>query len=549
MRDDLGRAGTLEGEAFSQTSNMPTHSEVMAKTLAESGVKYVFGLPGGEITAFIDSCRRADIRFLLAGHESSAALMAQVMGQITGTPGVCAATLGPGATNLVTGVTNAFLDRSPLLAVVAQMPNSVFESMTHQRVALETLFAPITKRSVTVGTGDTSQLIRDCLTLASASRPGPVVLVLPSDLATQECTCSVRASEAKPKAGAASTATLSQIQERIARSRLPLVLIGLGAPPAAGVAIRKLVEILQAPFVVTPKVKGILPEGHPLFLGVATGMAIDRDIVATIRTADLVLAIGFDPVEADNTWFTEIEVVAIDSVSMAEGAYQPLEAIGDLVSLVAELTTSITEPKPWPKELLQARRQVLNRLPRTAEKGVSPLGLIEGLRSVFPRDGIVTCDVGSHKLLMGQFWRSYEPGTFFMSNGLSGMGYGIPAAIAAQLVYPDRAVMAVVGDGGMLMMIHDLVLIRELRLPVIIVVLTDRSLSLIRISQERRGYPPCGVDFTPPDFAAIAEAFGLHGKKAKSIADARGALETALSHRSSLLLEVPIDLREYDELV
>jgi len=150
---------------------------------------------------------------------------------------------------------------------------------------------------------------------------------------------------------------------------------------------------------------------------------------------------------------------------------------------------------------------------------------------------------------MGQFWRSYEPGTFFMSNGLSGMGFGLPAAIAAQLANPDSAVMAVVGDGGMLMMVHDLVLMRELDLPIVVVILKDNSLSLIRVAQERRGYPPCGVDFVSPDFAAIAGAFGISAERASTVADARGALENALRRRSPCVIEVPVDLREYYELV
>jgi acetolactate synthase-1/2/3 large subunit len=321
------------------------------------------------------------------------------------------------------------------------------------------------------------------------------------------------------------------------------VLIGLGATPSAAPAIRAFIDKLQAPFLVTPKVKGIAGEHHPLFAGVASGMAIDRDIVETIKSADLVVGIGFDPVECDKTWFADVDVVALDSASMAEGRYRPLEAIGDLPSLVAALSP---RPKPWPIELFERRRAAIRRQPVS---GLSPLRLIEELRSIFPRDGIACCDVGSHKLVMGQFWRSYEPGTFFMSNGLSGMGFGLPAAIAAQLCHPEKRVLAVVGDGGMLMMLHDLVLIRELGLPVLMVVLSDRSLSLIRVSEERRGFPAYGVDFTPPDFAFIAQAFGIAGRRVSSIADAKSAAEEALTKREPFVLDVPIDYREYYELV
>ena len=388
------------------------------------------------------------------------------------------------------------------------------------------------------------------MSLAAAPRPGPVLLVVPSDTAKQEHSCPPAGIRQKPDAGLAKKSnSLVEIRDKIARSQHPLILIGLGTPPSAAEEIRKLVEKIQSPFLVTPKVKGILPEDHALFVGVASGMAIDRDIVSTLRAADLILSIGFDPVEADGTWFAELDMVSIDSASMTEGAYHPVEAIGDLQSLVSGLVTLIAEPKPWPRELLETRRQVLKRIPVNTDQGTSPLGLVEGLRSVLPRNGIVACDVGSHKLLMGQFWRSYEPGTFFMSNGLSGMGFGVPAAIAAQLTNPDRAVMAVVGDGGMLMMVHDLVMIRELGLPIAIVVLKDNSLSLIRVAQERRGYPPCGVDFNSPDFAAIAEAFGICGRRAGTVAEARSALDDALRRRIPCAIEVRVDLREYYELV
>ncbi|HTS50597.1 MAG TPA: thiamine pyrophosphate-binding protein [Bryobacteraceae bacterium] len=517
---------------------MPTHAEAMANELAARGVQYVFGLPGGEIVAFIDACRRAGMRFLLTGHEASAAWMAQVVGQITGVPGVCATTLGPGATNLVTAVANAFLDRAPMLAITAQIPASAIDTMTHQRLPLERLFSPITKASFAIEK-NAADLIDRAMNLALEPRPGPVHVSLASDLATTEDIIHDRTLAERSKRDD----HLRPISKRLGAAKRPLVLIGLGATPSDASAIRALIGQLQAPFLVTPKVKGIVPEDHPLFAGVASGMAIDRDIVETIRAADLILAIGFDPVECDKTWFADVEVVSIDSVSMAEGRYQPLEAIGHIAQLVASLSP---DPKPWPSELLEQRRKAIYREPG---QGNSPLRLIQELRAIFPRDGIATCDVGSHKLLMGQFWRAYEPGTFFMSNGLSGMGFGVPAAIAAQLVHPKKAVLAVVGDGGMLMMLHDLALIRELALPIIIVVLSDRSLSLIRVSEERRGIKPYGVDFTPPDFAKIAEAFGIPARKAQSIQEARDAVERALTARSALLIDVPIDYREYYDLV
>lgn len=522
-------------------------ADKLAEVLARSGISYAFGLPGGEIAAFMDSCRRANIRVVLTGHESSAALIAQVMGQITGIPGLCFATLGPGATNLVTGVANSFLERSPLVAVTAQIPVASYRTMTHQRLATEKMFAPITKRSSVVG-NNAYELLQDLLCLATSPRPGPVMLVLPSDVATQECAGGTSTAP-KSQGTEFDRSRLDEITEMIKESERPLIIFGIGVPINAAPVMRHLVDTIQVPFVVTAKAKGILSEDHPLFLGVASGMAIDRDILETIRSADLLIGIGFDPVEVDKTWFSEMRVASLDSISMAEGDYHPFEVIGDLAVVVTTLSESLTDTCAWPEDLIASRRQAITRTPTSSKTGVSPLALIEGLRSVFPRNGIVSCDVGSHKLMMGQFWKTYEPGTFFMSNGLSGMGFGIPAAIAGQLAYPDRAVLTVLGDGGMLMMVHDLALIRELKLPIVMIVLVDSSLSLIRISQQRRGYVPCGVDFIAPDFAAIARAFGIQGERASSLAAAKLSVERAVEQRTALLLEVPVDMQEYYELV
>jgi acetolactate synthase-1/2/3 large subunit len=524
---------------------MPSHAEIMAQTLAARGVRLAFGLPGGEIVAFVDACRRANIRFLLTGHESSAAWMAQVVGQMTGVPGLCIATLGPGATNLITGVANAWLDRAPMLAVTAQIPSGIIHTLTHQRLPLDKLFSSVSKGSLSIGGEDAVEIINGAMDLANAPRPGPVHIALPSDVAVEEFS----GGQVHPPDVLAtqpdSAGVVDEIAGRLNSSERPLVLIGLAATPA----VRALIEKLQAPFLVTPKAKGVASEDHPLFAGVASGMAIDKNILETIRSADLILGVGFDPVECDKTWFAGVEVVALDRASMTAGHYRPLEAIGDLDSMLAQLAAAIVNPKPWPPELLEGRRAALQRTPLESTIGLSPLRLIEELRSVFPRDGIATCDVGSHKLVLGQFWRCYEPGTFLMSNGLSGMGFGIPAAIAAQLVAPEKPVLAVVGDGGILMMVHDLALIRELGLPVIIVVFCDRSLSLIRVSAERRGFAPYGVDFNPPDFVRIAQAFGIASQRATSIRAVRACLETALAKRIPFLLEVPIDYREYYDLV
>src|SRR5262245_40894322 len=221
---------------------MPTHADVMATALAKHGVEFVFGLPGGEITAFIDASRRAGMRFLLAGHESSAAIMAQVVGDLTGVPGVCAATLGPGATNLVPVVANAWLDRSQVLAVTAQIPPNNIKTMTHQRLDLRALFSPITKKSTTLGERDTEELTCESLRLAKQPRPGPVHLTLPSDIAVAECSTAEKPLRTVIRETGGDQEAIAELASRIASSQRPLLIFGLGIRPAAAPAARRLAD-------------------------------------------------------------------------------------------------------------------------------------------------------------------------------------------------------------------------------------------------------------------------------------------------------------------
>lgn len=526
---------------------MPTNAEVIAKALVDEGVEYVFGLPGGEVVVLIDALRRAGLRFVLVGHEASAAFMADVTGQITGRTGVCLATLGPGAMNLVTGVANAYLERSPVLALTAQIPHDLYDSFIHQRLPLERIFAGITKQAAVLDGRQTDRAVRQALHLARTGRPGPVYLGLPGDLAAQEAVKVERPAVTadSPVSGGAEPAELVEI---IVTARRPLALVGVGARAEDASAVRRFLEAAQWPWMTTPKGKGIMPEDDPRFVGVAGGMAIDDVMVETLETSDLIVGVGFDAVECDKTWFLERQIVNITPWPTAEGRYQPLEVVGSVGAILSDLATRV-RPCPWPDDLLQARRRARARSPSSAGDGLSPLAVLLALRDVLPQETAFVCDVGSHKLLAGQFWRTTVPQTFFMSNGLSAMGYGLPAAIAAQLHLRDRPVVAVVGDGGMLMMVHNLPLLAALRLPIVTVVFTDGSLSLIRLGQTRRGLPAYGTDFAPPDFAKFAQACGVPAERAVTLDAVKLQVSRAVRSRAALLLDVPVDLHEYDHLV
>jgi acetolactate synthase-1/2/3 large subunit len=525
-----------------------TNAEAVAAALADAGVEYSFGLPGGEIVAVLDACRRTGIRFYLTGHETSAAFMAEVTGQLTGRPGVCAATLGPGAMNLLLGLANASLDRGPVLALTATISTAIAHHFTHQNLPLGAIFSHVCKASVTADGRDTLDLTAQCLRLASSPPPGPVHFALPSNLATQDvasgATTGIAAVTGVSADAGAERALLGVIAEAYAGAQRPLIVVGVGALSIDVPALRRFVDTTGMPFVVTPKVKGYLPEDAPGFLGVVSGMALDKLMLETLDCADLLVGVGFDPVECDKPWYVGRRIVNLCRYATHVGDYTPTECVGD-VGVNLETLRARLLPRPWPEALRAERREAIHPTPLTAAAGLSPIACVRALREVVPREAVATCDVGSHKYFMGQFWESYEPDTFFMSNGLSAMGYGLPAAIAAKLHSPRRPVISVVGDGGMLMMQHNLVFMRQHGVPIVVVCFVDHSLSLIRLGQERRGLPPFGVDFPSPDFVAVASGYGVDAAHASSIDELKRVTERAIRSRTAFVIQVPVDTSEY----
>ena len=532
---------------------MPTNAEAIAAVLREAGVRRCFGHPGGEIIVFLEACRRAGIQFLLIGHEASAAFMADVTGQITGVPGLCASTLGPGATNLVTGVSNAFLDRSPVLAVTAQLSTQLDPSYTHQRLDLRRLFAPITKWSVTIDGYGTRAIAERAVSLAQAPRRGPVHVALPSDLAGQPVR-SDEPSELLPDVPAAPGAppveALARAAAAITRAHRPAVVIGVGADPQrASGPLARFLSASGFPFFTTPKVKGIVDEADPRFIGIASGMAGDEAVLRLMQRCDLLIGVGFDPVECDKDWFVRQRFVALDEVGGADGGYQPeIEVIGAIPESLDHLASAVSRNHGWEGDEIAAMREEITesvRPRRPAQDGLSPYEVMRRLREAWPEEGIAVCDVGAHKQLIGQVWRTARPGTFFMSNGLSSMGYGLPGAVAAKLVHPDRPVLCVTGDGGFLMVLHVLEFLVREAVPVVVAVLSDRTLAAIKVSQRRRELRPYGVDFGHPDFAAVATAFGAVGRRVDRLDEVAPVTSDALASGRPVVLDIAVDPSEY----
>ncbi|MDP6782698.1 MAG: thiamine pyrophosphate-binding protein, partial [Dehalococcoidia bacterium] len=401
-------------------------AEVIARTLKEAGVGSVFGLPGGEVLTLIEALRRDDVSFVLTRHEATAAFMADVTGQITRRPGVCLSTLGPGATNLVSGVANAYLDRSPVLAITGQMSTEALPFCSHQRIDLSALFQPVTKWSIVLDGRDSRGVVGKAIAIATQGRRGPVHLILPSNIARKEDeghgSQEVTIEESSP---VLDERLLEQAVGELARARHPLIILGIGVDPlATGQAINEFVEKTGIPVLTTPKAKGIVSESHPLFLAAAGGMAADEVVLELLEKADLLVGIGFDPVESDKIWHRQKKLLSIANASIADGDYAPaLEVIGDVKVILGQILASYSPNHSWKEaEQRDFKSRVRAKLQPSASassKGLSPYHLILRLRQLLSPSAVLTTDTGAHKLLLGQLWETYEPLTFFMSNGLS----------------------------------------------------------------------------------------------------------------------------------
>jgi acetolactate synthase-1/2/3 large subunit len=531
---------------------MPTCADVLARTLRSAGVTRMFGLPGGEILEFIEAARRAGIQFVLVRHEAHAAFMAGATGELTGTPGVCVSTLGPGAVNMALGVANALLDRSPVIAVTAAHAHANAPYATHQNLDLNAVYRPVTKLTWTLDGTDTAAKVTHAVRVSLAPRAGPVHLALPGDVAAaedRETGTWVEPARPATLPPRPSAEALDRVYAEIRRARRPIVILGFDLHPGStGRPVRAFVEALAAPVFVTPKAKGLLPEDHPLFCGVCAGVSADAAILEFFHRSDLLIGIGFDPVESDKLWHHTMRLISIGPLSIAAREYRPrAEVAGDLDAALADLRRRDLGPFDWtPQDLAGVRRVIDETLrPRRPPCGLSGYELTHRLRELFPRDTVFVTDVGSVKMITTQAWRCYAPLTFLESNGLSAMGYSLPAAMAACFADPDRPVLCTVGDGGFAMTMSEIETCAREHLDVTVVVFDDSRLSLIDVAQQRRGYQTVGVRFGPVDFAAAARALGAWARRVRTMDELTAALREAPRRRGPVVIDAVVDPDEY----
>ncbi len=531
-----------------------TNADLIAELLHAAGVRYAAGIPSGQVLAIIDAMRRVGIEFVLVSHEGAAGFMADVMGRVSGVPGVAVATVGPGATNLTTGIGNAWLDRSPALAITGQVPCAQLERRVQMRIDHQALFRPLTKATYQLAPGNVAATVAQALATATIEPPGPVHLDLPEDVAgaPADPPAAPRGFVGGQETPLARDADLERVMALLRRAKRPVA--ALGFSPYRAVALPELRRFLEAnhlPFVTTNMGKGVVPENHPLWLGVV-GRVRRKTIEDYLAAADLVVGIGYDPVEiCYEEWLPPVPLVHVDGEPADVDGSVRLEhqAVGDLGDAIRRLAALPPARNEWDDADLARFRAHLEASIRLPGEGFQPWEALDVMRELLPADAILTCDVGAHTHLVATQWRVTVPETLLVSNGWSSMGYAIPAALAAKLARPERTVAAVMGDGCFLMMAGEMATAARLGLPIPFVVLNDNWLALIKVKQERKHYAYSGVEVTRDPSPPPAEYFGVPNRVARTPAELRAALAAALRADGPTVVEALVRPEIYSTIL
>ena len=534
------RAQTRERQADGEEGQVRslTTAQVLVECLKAEGVRVVFGIPGEENLDLMFALKGSGIRFIPTRHEQGAAFMADVYGRLTGHAGVCLATLGPGATNLVTGVADAFLDGAPLVAITGQVSSELMQLTSHQYLDLSAMFSPITKRSKVVMRPDTvAEICRLAFKYAEAPKPGATHIDLPKNVAHMESPARPLCKQRSPKLYA-DPASVIEAARLISEAKSPLILAGVGAVRGgASEAVRSMAERLHIPVVQTMMGKGVIPWDSPWRLGVV-GIPQHDYIIDAFDQADLVIGVGYDLIEcAPTKWHTHpMKIVNISGLPAdVNQLYEPdVEVTGDISDSIYQiLRTARREGAPEPTAMLEVGRRLRDDFDEMAASDAYPMKparILKDVRGVLGHHDILVSDVGAHKIWIGRDYPCYEPLTCLISNGFASMGFSVPGAIAAKLVHPERRVLAVTGDGGFMMNSQELETAVREHVPIVVLIWEDEHYGLIRWKEEEQFGDTFGVGFSNPDFKAYAEAMRCHGYEVTAADDLVPTLEDAFGH-------------------
>ena len=529
------------------------NADLIVAILKKAGIAHGFGIPSGNVLPLMEAMRKGGVAFVLTAHEGSAAFAADVTGRQTGRPGLCIATLGPGATNLTTGVGSAWLDRSPLLAITCNLNTPLLGRRLQMYIDHHALFAPIVKASLALRTGNVAGPVAEAIRIAMSEPRGPVHLDLPEDVAlapaTEDIPYIVPGSRPPAPAGDA----IRQAGALIGKARRPIAVIGANALRMTDPGLlRRFVEHHGMPFATTAMAKGLVDDRHPLAVG-CLERARRQHQRTFLRGADLIVGLGYDTIEVEyEAWIGGVPLLQVDiePVDVDENVDVRHQVTGDLDRALAGLLAEPAGRNDWGTRRLRAHRKEFDRLLRPATRIFTAWQAIDAVRAALPEDGILAFDVGAHTHQIASQWPAPAAKRFLITNGWSSMGFGLPAAIAAKLAEPTRPVVCLIGDGCFQMTCGELATAKRLGIALPVVVLDDRWLGLIRVKQIRRQFGLYGTELQREDYGKPpAHYFGVPAKGVSNRRALARAVTQALAAEGPTVIEAVVNSDHYLETV
>lgn len=526
-------------------------AELFVRCLENEKVDTIFGIPGEENLDVMDALLDSPIRFITTRHEQGAAFMADVHGRLTGQAGVCLATLGPGATNLITGVADANLDRAPVVAIAGQAGTDRLHKESHQVLNLVDMYKPITKYSTQVVEPENiPEIIRKSFKVAQTEKPGACFIDLPENIAGMAV-----AGHPPLKVQHATTPyppkqKIEQAIDVISRASYPLIMAGNGVVRShASEALVAFAQKCKIPVANTFMAKGVIPFSNELSLG-TVGLQAHDYVSCAFDKADVVICVGFDMIEYHPyLWHAtkDKKIIHIDESPAEVDEYYILECgvIGDLKESLSAITAGIKARNDFKASKL--RDIIVTQAEQYSDDNAFPLKpqkIVWDLRQVLRDEDIAISDVGAHKMWMARLYQANQPNTCIISNGFASMGISVPGALAAKLIYPKRTVVAVTGDAGFLMNSQEIETMMRVGTPVIILIWNDSEYGLIHWKQEIHFGRSSNIGFTNPDFVKYAESFGAKGYRIKSAKELVPTLQQAIKDNTVVIIDCPVDYSE-----
>jgi acetolactate synthase I/II/III large subunit len=531
---------------------MTKGSDLLVAALENEGVERIFGVPGEENLDVVESLRQSKIQLIITRHEQAAAFMAATYGRLTGKPGVCIATLGPGALNFSTGAAYALLGAMPMILLTGQKGILTSKQASFQIVDVVSSMAPLTKMArQIVSTATIPTIVREAFRIAQQERPGPVHLELPEDIAGEECPEVPLVPPHPIEIPVAHRAALDRAAEMILAAERPLLMLGAAASrPRATAGLAGFVRRTQLPFFTTQMGKGTVPGGTNLYMG--TTALSERDYVhEAIDRADLIIAVGHDTVEKPPF------IMGPDGPRVIHVSYTPAhveqvyfptaEVVGDVGPSLELLADRLEGRLRSTGALLGMRESILERIAARATESrfpLTPQRIVHDVRQVIPEDGIVALDNGMYKIWFARNYRTWVANTLLLDNALATMGAGLPSAMMASMLYPGRRVLAVCGDGGFMMNSQEMETAVRLKLNLVVLILQDNAYGMIRWKQAVDSFPDFGLTFGNPDFVQYAESYGARGAQVETADGLVPTLEAAFKAGGVNLVTVPVDYSE-----